>query len=151
MQHLIKVTRSELIHTAVIRDRVEASELPRFVPMACGEVWNFIRAAGLPRPGRHVALYLEERKVEVGAEVPEPFTGDGRVQCSRLPAGRVAMTVHFGPYGGLSTAHAAVREWCTREGHVLSGICWEIYGHWEESWNSDPSKICTDVFYLLED
>jgi hypothetical protein len=29
-------------------------------------------------------------------------------------------------------------------------ISWEIYGHWEESWNTDPSKIRTDVFHLLE-
>src|SRR5437763_728362 len=27
---------------------------------------------------------------------------------------------------------------------------WEIYGHWEESWNTDSSKIRTDVVYLLD-
>ena len=23
------------------------------------------------------------------------------------------------------------------------------HGHWKDEWNSNPSKICTDVFYLL--
>ncbi len=99
-----------------------------------------------------MALYLDAQgTVEVGAEVSEPFTGNERIHCSQLPAGHVVTTVHFGPYGRLSDAHAAIREWCARQGHRCSGVSWEIYGHWEESWNADPSKIRTDVFYLLHD
>jgi len=98
-----------------------------------------------------VALYLEHGFVEVGAEVTEPFTGNERIHCSQLPGGAVATTVHFGPYGRLGDAHAGIREWCARHGHRFSGTCWEIYGHWEESWNTVPSKIRTDVFHLLHD
>lgn len=145
----IKLADAAAIPTAVIRDRVPPKDLPKFVPAACGEVWSFIRAAGLPRPGRHVALYLDGGVVEVGAEVSERFTGNERVHCSQLPTGRVATTTHFGPYQRLGDAHSAVREWCAKHKHPLGGICWEIYGHWEESWNKDPSKICTDVFHLL--
>jgi effector-binding domain-containing protein len=152
MHYHIELTHSEAIHTAVIRSRVQPTELSRFVPAACGEVWSFIRSAGLPRPGRHVALYLDgQGSVEVGAEVSEPCVGDDRVQCSQLPSGRVATTVHFGPYPRLSEAHAEIRRFCTEHGHRLSKISWEIYGHWDESWNADPSKIRTDVFYLLQD
>ena len=63
----------------------------------------------------------------------------------------VATTAHFGPYQRLKDAHGAIREWCARHGHRFSGTSWEIYGHWEESWNNDPSKIRTDVFHLLLD
>lgn len=152
MSYQIELTHSKPITTAVIRNRVPAKELAQFVPAACGEVWSFIRSAGLPRPGRHLALYLDAQgSVEVGAEVSEPFVGNDRVHCSQLPAGRVVTTVHFGPYQHLSNAHAAIREWCARNGHLCSGVSWEIYGHWEESWNTDSSKIRTDVFYLLHD
>lgn len=152
MSYPIELTHSQPILTAVIRGRVPAGELAQFVPAACGEVWVFVRAACLPRPGRHVALYLDcEGSVEVGAVVSEPFAGNARVHCSQLPAGRVATAVHFGPYQRLGEAHAAVRAWCARQGHRYSGVSWEIYGHWEESWNADPSKIRTDVFYLLDD
>lgn len=137
---------------AVVRGHVAPQELSKFVPAACGEVWAFIRSAGLPRPGRHIALYLNAAgQVEVGAEVSEPFVGTDRVHCSQLPAGRAATTTHFGSYARLGEAHAAVRQWCTEHGHRLSTASWEIYGHWQESWNSDPSKIRTDVFYLLEE
>ncbi len=148
----IELTSFEAVHTAVIHDRVPPRELSRFVPAACGEVWSFIRAAGLPKPGRHVAVYLDRQgTVEVGAEVAEPFTGNERVQCSQLPAGRVATTVHFGPYSGLGEAHAEICLWCAAQGQQLADVSWEIYGHWDESWNSDPAKIRTDVFYLLAD
>ena len=152
MPYQIQLTHSQPIITAVIRSRVAANELAKFVPAACGEVWSFVRSARLPRPGRHVALYLDAQgSVEVGAEVSEPFAGNERVDCSQLPAGRVATTVHFGPYGHLADAHAAVREWCARHGRRCSGVSWEIYGHWEDSWNTDSSKIRTDVFHLLGD
>ena len=151
MQYQITLASVEPILTAVIRDRVPAENLSKFVPAACGEVWAFVRSAGLPRPGRHTSLYLEEGIVEVGAEVSESFVGNDRVVYSRLPSGRVATTTHFGPYGRLGEAHAEIRRWCAEHGHRRSGVCWEIYGHWDESWNTDPAKIRTDVFHLLED
>lgn len=138
------------IPTAVIREHVPPKERPKFVPAACGEVWAFCRAAGLPRPGRHVALYLAGGVVEVGVELSERFAGNDRVHCSQLPAGRVVTATHFGPYGGLGQAHSLIWQWCAGHGHPLSGICWEIYGNWEESWNADPSRIRTDIFYGLQ-
>src|SRR4030095_3150959 len=78
MHYEIELKHSEPTWTAVVRSRVRAEELPRFVPAACGEVWSFVRAAGLPRPGRHVALYLDAGMIEVGAEVSERFVGNDR-------------------------------------------------------------------------
>ena len=151
MRYDITLANSEATTLAVVRGRVEPKDLSKFVPAACGEVWSFIRSAGLPRPGRHVAVYVDPGgTVEVGAEVSEPFAGNERVHCSQLPAGRVATTTYFGPYPRLSEAHAALRQWCAGHGHQLAGIAWEVYGHWDQRWNTDPSKIRTDVFYLLQ-
>ena len=151
MPHQIELTHLEATLTAVVRDRVPSTELSRFVPAACGEVWSFIRSAGLPKPGRHVALYLDAQgTLEVGVEVFESFVGNDRIHCSQLPPGRVATTVHFGPYQRLSEAHAEIRHWCAEHGHLLTGISWEIYGHWDENWNTNPLEIRTDVFYQLQ-
>ena len=150
MRYQIELTDSKPIVTAVIRSRVAPQELARFVPAACGEVWSFIRGAGLSRPGRHTALYRQDGCIEVGAEVSERFAGNERIHCSQLPTGTVATTVHFGPYGRLGDAHSAIDEWCANHGRQFSGTSWEIYGHWEEDWNNDSSKIRTDVFHLLD-
>jgi effector-binding domain-containing protein len=40
-------------------------------------------------------------------------------------------------------------SWCRDNGYTLAGPSWEIYGHWRDELHSDPSKIRTDVYYLL--
>jgi effector-binding domain-containing protein len=133
---------------AVVRETVKQSELSRVVPAGCGEVWHWLKAAGLPRPGRVLAVYLDGAiHLEVGAEVQGPFTGDGRVCCSSTPAGMVAITTHDGPYDRLGQAHEAIHLWCTSQGHEMAGPNWEIYGHWTD----DPAQLRTDVYYLLKE
>ena len=150
MDYNIRLETADTRPTAVVRRRAALQQLPKVVPEACGYVWNALRAQKIKGAGRHVALYLDEQiNLEVGVELDAPFSGAGDVIASSLPAGRVATTTHFGPYQQLGAAHQAIRAWCAQHGHALAGPNWEIYGHWLDEWNSDPSKICTDVFYLL--
>jgi effector-binding domain-containing protein len=149
MQPHIHLVTAPAVFTAVIRASVPRSELSAFIPAACGEVWSFLRDRKI-QGGRHIALYLEGGVVEVGAEVYERFTGSERVFCSGLPSGQAVSVTHFGPYDELARAHAELRCWSARHGHVLAEVCWEVYGHWEESWNADASKIRTDIFHLLQ-
>jgi effector-binding domain-containing protein len=147
MQYQVHVEQVASQLTAVIRCRASRDELAKVVPQACGEVWQFARSANLPRPGRHLALYLDcEINLEVGAEVFQPFVGNGRVVCSSTPAGLVATAAHFGPYNRLGEAHDAVHKWCADHGYTLAGPSWEVYGHW----NDDPAQLRTDVFWLLQ-
>jgi effector-binding domain-containing protein len=135
---------------AIVRRRASMPQLSRVIPEACGLVWNGLRAQGI-RGGRHVAVYLDhEINLEIGVELDAPLTGHGEVVASRLPAGTVATTTHFGPYQRLGEAHQAVIDWCNARSHEMVRPCWETYGHWVDEWNHDPSKIRTDVFYLLK-
>lgn len=113
-------------------------------------MWNVIRAQQIAGAGRHVAVYLDNQiNLEVGVELDAPFAGHGEVVGSSTPAGPVATTTHYGPYVQLHAAHAAIQRWCAKNSHALAGPSWEIYGHWHDEWNSDPSKIRTHVYYLL--
>ncbi|MDR3619279.1 MAG: GyrI-like domain-containing protein [Paludisphaera borealis] len=135
---------------AVVRRQASTRELPRVVPDACGTVWNVVRAQQVTGLGRHVAVYWDDQiNLEVGVELAAPFVGHGEVVGSATPAGPVAATTHYGPYGQLHQAHEAIRRWCGSNGYTLAGPNWEIYGHWNDEWNSDPAKIRTDVFHLL--
>lgn len=149
MQPHMHLVFAPVVITAVIRASVPQSELSKFVPTACGEVWSFLRARKI-QGGRHIALYRQGGIVEAGAEVSERFVGGQQVFCSGLPSGHAVSVTHFGPYGDLGRAHAALRHWSDLHGHVLAEVCWEVYAHWEESWNEDASKIRTDIFHLLQ-
>jgi effector-binding domain-containing protein len=129
--------------------RCATRPLGKVVQDACGLVWNVLRSQQI-RGGRHVAIFWDgEINLDVGAEVDAPFAGQGEVVGATLPTGQTATTPHFGPYGQLGAAHQAIRDWCAANGHQLAGPNWEIYGHWQDAWNSDPTLIRTDVFYLL--
>ena len=146
---VVELEQLESVPLAVIRRQVDASALSRVVPECCGLVWNALRAQHV-KAGRHVAVYLDQTiRLEVGVELLGPFTEHGEVVHSTTPAGTVARTTYLGPYGGLGAAHGAIREWCRDRQYRLAGPNWEIYGHWQPEWNTDPSKIRTDVFYQV--
>jgi effector-binding domain-containing protein len=113
-------------------------------------VWTVLRSQQVTGAGRHVAIYWDGLiNLDVGVELAAPFAGHGEVVGANLPTGLTATTTHFGPYGKLAAAHQAIRDWCSVNGPTLAGPSWEIYGHWEDAWNTDPTRIRTDVFYLL--
>ncbi len=135
---------------AVVRRLASRQMLSQVVPDACGIVWNALRTQQVAGAGRHVAVYLDDQiNLEVGVELDAPFTGFGEVIPSATPAGLVAATTHFGPYSQLHEAHAAIHQWCRNNHCTLAGPSWEIYGHWQDDWNRDPAKICTEVCYLV--
>jgi effector-binding domain-containing protein len=99
------------------------------------------------QPGRNVAVYLDNQgHLECGVEMASPFVGNDQVFCSRMPAGWVATATHLGLYERLPDAHLAIRRWCAAHGYVLTGGCWEVYGHWHD----DPSELRTDVYYPVQ-
>jgi effector-binding domain-containing protein len=148
-EYTVQLQQLESVPLAVIRRRASASELARLVPECCGLVWNAVRAQQA-QAGRHVAIYWDGSiRLEVGVELLGPFAEDGEVVCSATPAGEVASATHFGAYAGIGGAHGAVRRWCETNRRTLAGPSWEVYGHWQREWDADPSRIRTDVYYLL--
>ena len=150
MQYDIQIDSEPGQPLAVVRRCATPQEIGKVIQECCGLVWNVMRSQNVAGAGRHVAVYHDDAiNVDVGVEVPTPFAGHGEVIGSALPVGPIVRTVHFGPYQLLRDAHNAVHEWCKANGRTLAGPRWEIYGHWLDEWNNDPSKIRTDVCYLL--
>jgi effector-binding domain-containing protein len=130
--------------------------LSKVIPEACGVVWQAVKAAQVKGAGRHIAVYRPggdgRFDVEIGVELDTPFPGAGHgdVVASTTPAGGVAALTHVGPYAGLAATHQALQQWCADKSLAPAGVSWELYDHWKDEWNTDPSKIRTDVFYLLK-
>jgi effector-binding domain-containing protein len=145
--YVVQVSTVEPRPNAVVRRGSGGRPLADVIPAACGEVWQFLRASGVPNLGLNLAIYLNDpSNMEIGVLVTQPFTADGPVVCSATPAGLAASAVHFGPYNRLGDAHDAVTGWCAAQGYRLAGPSWEIYGHW----NDEPARLRTDVFWLLD-
>ena len=52
-----------------------------------------------------------EIEIHMGVPVAAGVTGDDPVFADALPAGRYLVLHHFGPYGGLLDANAALQQW----------------------------------------
>lgn len=147
--YTVHVQQRDSIPLAVIRSTARPSELSRLVPQQCGLVWNALRSQQI-RGGRHVAVYWDAAiRLEVGVELSVPFIERDDVVRSATPAGIVASVVHIGPYDQLGAAHQAIHDWSKSANRRLAGPKWEIYDHWKQEWDNDPSQIRTDVFYLV--
>lgn len=136
---------------AVVRRIARPHELSTIVPPLCGTVWNALKADHA-KGGRCLAVYLDDRiSVEVGVELESPWSSNGEVIASALPSGKAATATHFGAYGTLDETHQAIIGWCKNQNLERAGVTWEIYGHWQNEWNQNPSLIQTDVFHLLKE
>lgn len=145
----VQLQERSALPLVVIRSTVSPARLPEVVPRSCGAVWQALKAQGL-RGGRNVALYWDEAiRVEAGVEFAGAFAEQDGVTRSATPAGLVAVVTHHGPYGTLGAAHDAIRRWTQAHHHRTLGPRWELYGHWEPAWDTDPSRISTEVCYLV--
>jgi|SoiMethySBSTD1v2_1073268.scaffolds.fasta_scaffold100924_4 effector-binding domain-containing protein len=138
---------------AAVRRRVRAGEVATAFRPALDQVWGFLRSnPGLRTDGHNVFHYGHASgnpttgyDVDFGVEVTRIFDPLGQVTCVTTPAGRAALTVHRGPYGGLSAAHEALHHWFSQNGEKIGAWSQEIYGDWQE----DESKLETTIVYAL--
>jgi effector-binding domain-containing protein len=151
----IALVRTAATPTAVIAQATTWEALPALWPELLGEVWAFVRSAGLDA-GRNVMVYLDDvPRVEVGVEVvsgpfdDRRFEDRGRVRASALPGGLAAHGVARGAPSpeGIGAAHAAVKTWCEANGHALDGTRWEVYDHWRD--DRDPAEFETNVYWSV--
>src|SRR5262249_6615944 len=106
-----------------------------------------LRGTDLRAPEGHNVMFYKDDvpNVEVGVEVTRAFEPSDRVVPSTLPAGRVATTVHRGPYDGLAAAHRAVLDWCAAHDLKTAGPGGEVYGDWRDA----PAELETTIYWLL--
>jgi effector-binding domain-containing protein len=144
----VKTVAEQLIVAA--RQRTTHKRVSQEIQGLLSRPWAFLKEhSDLRTDGHNVAIYWGEPgggSIEVGVQVVAPFDKTDEVICSATPSGTVATTAHFGPYDQLGLAHDAVLRWCRQNGRQIRIPYWEVYGDWEE----DPSKLRTDVFYLLK-
>jgi effector-binding domain-containing protein len=135
---------------AAVRARVPASRVAALFRIYLDQVYAAGRAGTVQLDGQNIFVYRDVETtpdhidVEFGVGVAAPFSSAGSVLYSVTPSGGVATTTHWGDYGALGDAHAAVVTWCRSHDVPLAGPRWEVYGHWREG--ITPR---TDIYYLV--
>ena len=114
------------------------------------QVYAAARAGAVALDGQNIFIYrsatADQLTVDFCVGVTAPFVAVGAVVPLETPSGTAAMTTHYGDYGALGDANAAILAWCRAQGRERAGPSWEVYGHWHD----DPAQRRTDVYYLLQ-
>ena len=134
---------------AVVAVTTEISRWPREFRQSLDKVYAAVKAGHVRQSGQNVMVYRSREDglmdIECGVETERRFDPVGEVVYRETPGGMAATMAHIGPYEELRRSHQAVVEWSRKNGHQLTGVCWEIYG----DWNEDPAQLRTDIFQLV--
>lgn len=134
---------------AAVRVSTVLARWPGEFGAALGKVYEALRASEIKHLGLNIMVYRPRPDgmvdIECGVEVAGRFEGRGEVFYCETPAGRAVTMAHMGPYGKLGESYDAMNRWSRENGCRLSGVCWELYGHWNDDW----AKVRTDLFLML--
>lgn len=117
-------------HTAVVRRRMDASELTSWLSGVHGTVLLHLQRIGVATTGEPFVRYHERNghvDVEAGVPTGQPITPKDEVAPSTLPAGPVAVTSHRGSPADLEPAFEALELWMARTGAEPAGAAWTVH------------------------
>ncbi len=148
MAYEIELRELPVQPTVVIRATASPSKLPALFGESIGALHGYLASLGIQPAGPPFARYFEFREdsidLEIGLPVPAAVAGLGDIEASALPAGRVALTWHIGPYEALPEAYAAIEAWIADHGLASAGPIWEVY--WSDPQaEPDPAHWCTQM------
>ena len=134
--------------TASIPLVVPRAEIRKVMGPSLREVYAALAAQGVAPDGpcfaHHRRRPADTFDFEVCVPVATPIAAAGRVTPGRLPAARVARTIHSGPYEGLPAAWGEFFAWIEANGHTPRGDLWESYVAGPES-SDDPASWRTEL------
>lgn len=137
----------------VVRGRTPERDFAAWFARAFGVLHVHAARAGLtvvgPGGARFPDRQWDSAAVETEALLPvdRAVAGDG-VAAGRLPAGRLAVVLHAGPYGGVAAAHGRLGDWAATHGVEPAGSLQEFYLIGPHH-TPDPAAWRTEVGWLL--
>jgi effector-binding domain-containing protein len=157
MSYEVSITEVQPIQLAAIKTVAWAQNIADQIREHSQILTSKLNELSIKDTGRYVVVYYAGTEarwdvapgipIDVAIEVSTPLAAESApVVRSSTPGGRVATTVHAGPYQQMHQAHMAIHAWCQQHGHAMTGRNWELYGELYD----DPSRLRTQVCYELK-
>ena len=150
MDYGFKVVELNPQPALAIREKLSFAEIPGKMPGFFEELCRFFAARKIAIVGAPFALYRswddKETEMEVGFPVGPGAAGEGRIQLTTLPGGRVIKGTHIGPYDKLVDSYNAMTSWMKAHGYKPANYMWESYMTDPEV-EKDQAKHVTEMFW----
>ena len=133
MPYDITVTHTDSMLVAGTRMRTTINSIKSDVPKGFAIIMQGIMGKQFLPVGPPMLVYhdvIDEENdgdIEICIPIQKECFLQGDIRCHTFEAGKVAMTVHHGPYEELSSAYHSMLAWVTENGYELVGPPREIY------------------------
>jgi effector-binding domain-containing protein len=92
--------------TLSFRTHAAVGQLPQVLGQTFGAIMQYLGELGeQPVGAPFVAYYnmdMQNLDIEIGFPVSRPLPDRGELKCGALPAGKIATTLHLGPYDSIA-------------------------------------------------
>jgi len=139
--------------------RGPALEIPPFLDQAYERIEGHIRRHGHGPVGPAGAWYGDGQGIDhddlamvawMAADGPVPGDESAGIDHAELPATRLAVALHVGPYDDMTDAYGALGAWVTEHGRTVTGPLQELYLLGPDT-TDDPSMWRTEVGWPVSD
>jgi AraC family transcriptional regulator len=115
-----------------------------------GKVYGYMGTKKINPVGPPIALYFSapgpDWEIGVAVPAPEGTPGQGAIEATTLPGGKMVSTMHIGPYERLNESWNALSDWMKKNNYTPAGPGREVYLH-GPSQESDPAKFRTELLW----
>lgn len=127
----MEIKNVEKQKTLMIRMTAPAAKLPEVMGEVYGELGAYLGRKGIAFAGAPYAMYynmdMDALDVEMGFPVVSDDKGEGRIRNGEIPAGKVASTVHVGPYAKLEDSYSSLMAFVKEKGLNVTEWMYEYY------------------------
>lgn len=133
MPYDVKIKEVDAQPIISIRARTSIARIGDDIGQAFGELFRYLGRSFRRPAGPPFSLYHDEdfKEEDVDLEICVPtkklLGGRDSIIARELPAGRLAYTLHVGPYENISLSYQALIGWIKDHGHEISGPARETY------------------------
>lgn len=137
---------------ATIRTRAAAKDLPQVFGFGFQKIAVYLQERNVQFSGVPFSIYynmdMDDLDIEFGFLVEGSFDEKEDIKASSLPGGKLATTLHVGPYSDVGPAYEALTKWAKENGYKPTGVVYEVYLN--DPQYTAPENLQTQIVVLLK-
>ena len=150
MSHNCELKEQSAQPALIVRTRAAVQDLPQLFGRTYGDIMQYLGELGEQPAGMPFAAYynmdMQNLDIEIGFPVARKLAGKGNIQAGEFPGGKLATTLHVGPYDQCGAAYNDLSNWIKAQGYEPTGVAYEVY---MDGPDTPPDKIRTQIIYPL--
>mgnify|MGYP000751859819 CR=1 FL=1 len=139
--------------TLMVRLVTPVAKISDIMGEVYGEIGTYVAQKGIALAGAPYAMYynmdMEALDLEMGFPVTEVLMGSGRITAGKIPGGKIATTIHTGPYDTLEKSYIELMGFVKEKGLAVHEQ-WMYEYYLNSPMEVAPQELQTQICYIIK-